>query len=143
MSKTITERPNGSRRVRHELSSETKTEQFHKKEVNINTILSKAFTGLVEQKRGGMYGDFTNVPSYHEAKTRVADAISDFALLPSVLRKRFDNDPAKAIEFVTDPQNLEEAINLGMVDPPSPSDVNVAPESPSEPVKETEPPAES
>jgi hypothetical protein len=38
--------------------------------------------------------------------------------LPAELRARFENDPAKLIEFIDNSENLDEAINLGLVNKP-------------------------
>jgi phage internal scaffolding protein len=55
--------------------------------------------------------------SYHEMQNVIADANSAFASLPATVRARFENDPAKYIEFVSDENNLEEARELGMLSP--------------------------
>jgi phage internal scaffolding protein len=38
--------------------------------------------------------------------------------LPAQIRSRFDNDPAKLIDFLENEQNHDEAIKLGLVNPP-------------------------
>ena len=37
-----------------------------------------------------------------------------FEALPSVLRKRFDNDPAKFLDFVQDSNNSKELVEMGL-----------------------------
>ena len=61
------------------------------------------------------YGDFTTVADFHAAQNIIAEATQSFDLLPAALRKRFDNDPAKLLEFLEDDSNREEAIKLGLV----------------------------
>lgn len=74
-------------------------------------------------------GDFSDLPSYQEAIIRVADAQERFASLPAVIRDRFENDPAKLLEFVGNSANKDEAIKLGLIDvpavPPEPAPVKV------------------
>lgn len=130
----ISEREDGSRRVRFMCDSgKSKVEQSHAGETNINAIMAKyKFTGLVNQKPGGMYGDFTDAVDYHTARNRLLDADKDFMMLPAKLRKRFDNDPGKLLDFLLDPENREEAMDLGLIDRPDP----VTPEPESEPESE-------
>ncbi len=46
------------------------------------------------------------------------EAQENFMRLPANIRKRFDNDPAQLIEFINDPNNLDEAINIGLAKEP-------------------------
>jgi len=59
---------------------------------------------------------------YHEALNIVADAESMFEELPSTIRAQFENDPHKFLEFVQDPNNLDEMRELGLAKPPTLSD---------------------
>lgn len=94
----------------------SRTEKSHRSKVNINSIMARAHAGVETPTRsGGLYGDFSNVPSYHAALTRVADAKSDFERLPSKIRKRFRNDAAELIAFITDEANRQEAEVLGLI----------------------------
>lgn len=61
------------------------------------------------------YGDFTNVTEYREALDRVLSAEHAFEQLPASLRNRFDNDPIKLFEFVSDPKNDDEAVKIGLL----------------------------
>ena len=53
---------------------------------------------------------------YADAQQLVIDANNAFANLPSRLRDRFANDPAKLLDFLSRKENLDEAISLGLVD---------------------------
>lgn len=118
-------------------NSPSKTEKSHRKECNINTIMARARRGIPTSIRtNGLFGDFTNVESYHYALNKVADAKSDFENLPSALRKRFDQDPAKLIEFLASEDNRQEAIELGLIeDPLIPEQPAVEPEQDPENLK--------
>lgn len=113
---------------------ESLTQQSHKKEVNVNTIVAKARKGIFPMPgKPGFFGDFTSLPDFLECQNRVRDAHSDFEGLPSDLRKRFKNDPALLIQFMSDPENRAEAEKLGLlniVKPETPVTVPVTPETP-------------
>ncbi len=56
---------------------------------------------------------------YHAALNIVRAADDGFEALPAVLRKRFLNDPGEFIKFVDDPENHDEAVQLGLVEAPA------------------------
>jgi len=94
------------------------TQQQFKEMSDINRIMKKYHKGEMVNylnRRPGVYGDFSKMPSYSDALQIVIDAQESFMTLPSDVRKRFDNDPAKVIEFISDSKNYDEAINLGLV----------------------------
>lgn len=107
-----------SRRVVVDFSNAiSKTKQSFRELCNINTIIAKYnHTGLISHvnKREAVYGDVSNVPDYQAAMNIVNTAHDVFSSLPSDLRARFSNDPAKYLEFVSDPSNVEEAVKLGL-----------------------------
>lgn len=93
-------------------------QQHYKDECDINTILEKFnITGLLpESPLSPRYGDFTGIGDYHTALNRVLAVQDEFEALPAQIRARFENDPAKLIEFLEDEKNRPEAENLGLVD---------------------------
>jgi len=106
------------------------TQQHQKDDADINVIVERF--GLTGQLPNAIsepqYGDFTNVSDYHSAMNAVRAAQESFMELPAKLRSRFDNDPAKFIDFVTDDNNRQEAVSLGLVKAPTqPSSVEQAP----------------
>lgn len=90
-------------------------------ECDINNILLRwQKTGVISHvsQYQGDYGDFLSVPqSYHEAINQVMAADEAFSSLPAAVRKRFGNDPALFLEFVGDPDNVEEMRELGLAVP--------------------------
>jgi len=60
------------------------------------------------------FGDFVSVPDYHAAMNLLVSANDQFAALPSAVRDRFQNDPARLLDFLSDEKNLEEAVKLGI-----------------------------
>lgn len=115
-------RKDDSIRVKTIVEGDSMTEQSHRDAVNINTIVARARKGILPAVTGNIpnYGDFSSGLNFHEAQDRIADAKSDFMMLPVEIRKRFENDPAKMIDFVLNEDNKEEAIELGLLPQPAP-----------------------
>ena len=89
----------------------------YKDECDLNVIIGRLTPEQLEDRLAasqGVYGDFYDVMSYSEAKQLVINAEQAFDRLDAKLRKQFDNDPQKLIEFLDDPTNDEEAIKLGL-----------------------------
>lgn len=94
------------------------TQQHFKDECDINNII-RNYTktgllpdvGVVETS----YGDYSTPVDYHAAMTLIAQAREQFEALPSDVRKKFDNDPAKMLEFVQDKNNIKESVELGLL----------------------------
>ncbi len=129
-------------RVQLIVSGSGRTRQSFKDECDINMIMAKFVkTGAVDHstKHGGSYGFATSI-SFHEAMNVVTKAEAMFMDLPSVVRKRFGNDPADFLEFVQDPANSEALQEMGLgeslpveVDPDIPPARKTPPEAPEEP----------
>lgn len=67
------------------------------------------------------YGDLSNVPDLRTLLDIANDAKNSFMELPPKLRSRFNNDPAQLWAFVTDPDNADESVRLGLLTrPPDP-----------------------
>lgn len=95
------------------------TKQSFKDESDINNILKRFLkTGVMDfaQKNEPRYGDTTGL-EFTQAMQTVAAAKSLFAELPAHLRARFENEPAKFLDFVQDDNNREEARALGLLKP--------------------------
>jgi len=73
------------------------------------------------QVRNPEYGDFTGISDYHTALNAVVAAQDSFNSLPASVRSRFENDPGRLIDFLSDPSNSDEAVALGLVSKPSQS----------------------
>lgn len=99
------------------------TKQSMKQECDINFILARfQKTGMIEHRKQyeGDYSEFGAI-DFHTAMNIVAEANSMFESVPSTIRKRFDNDPQKFLDFVQDEKNRNEAIELGII--PKPDEV--------------------
>lgn len=114
----ISSRPaGGGRRVQIFLDEETKVEQHHLADVNINSIMKKfEKTGqLPDQVMEAVYGDFSGGQDFHEAHNSIIAAKEMFNSLPASVRNKFENDPGQLLDFVGDPENIEEARKLGLL----------------------------
>lgn len=97
---------------------ESRTKQSFRDQVNINTILEKfRKTGMVSHLNGKrpFYGDVSDIKSYQEALGVVSKANELFSSMSSKIRERFMNDPVNMVNFLSDPKNIDEAVELGMV----------------------------
>ncbi|UOK21008.1 internal scaffolding protein [Chifec microvirus UA13_24] len=124
-------------RLKKTFTKPTMAQQQFKDECDINSIIKRYKTTgyltdpLKPPTRRPSFGDFTEVPSFHEAQTFIAEAYEEFMALPAALRKKFDNDPAALVSWLNDEANQEEAIALGLVEKPAP----IQPSRPDETVK--------
>lgn len=94
------------------------TKQSFADEVDINKILARFDkTGMISHLNQGQpfYGDVSEIADYQTALNVVHQAETLFGQMSAEIRERFGNDPALMIKFLDDPQNLQEAIDLGMV----------------------------
>lgn len=74
-----------------------------------------AIDELLLQKREAIYADVTGIGSYFEAKCKTARIENAFMTLDADVRAKFENDPQKMMEFLADPANKNEAIDLGLL----------------------------
>lgn len=101
------------------------TQQHFKNEVDINQIIERAEkSGFISvSDKSPMYGDFTGLANFREARQMVVDAQEAFEALPAKIRQRFNNDPQELVDFVDNPENEEEAIELGLRQPAGSAEV--------------------
>lgn len=70
------------------------------------------------------YGNFEDVPDLRTALDRLRAAEQAFAALPAPMRSRFNNDPIALHEWVSNPNNADEAVKIGLLTrsaaPPAP-----------------------
>lgn len=100
-------------------TGESLTQQHFKEECDvINIIKRHDRNGIIEHVQRGQarYGDFSEVADYREALDLVRDAQEEFMSVPSDIRKKFDNDPGKFYEFVSNPDNKEELKKMGFIE---------------------------
>lgn len=93
------------------------TKQSFRDEVDINKIMAGVQKTGFMPVRGGQpfYGDVSDVVDYRDSLEKVREAEQLFAQMPARIRSRFDNDPGKMLDFLSDDSNLDEAVDLGLV----------------------------
>ncbi len=132
-------------RVQKEFKLPSKTKQSFKDECNINNIMNKYMKdGLIEHtnEHRGKYINLPEFDDYHDALNQIQDANEAFASLTSQLRGRFENDPAKFLEFVLDENNRDEINSLGLgVIPDAPAPASPAGGAPTPEEGASPPPA--
>lgn len=94
-----------------------RTKQEFRDDCDINVTVARFLkTGQMPDARPAQqFGDFSTVTNFHDATQQVREAENEFATLPSAMRSRFNNNPGELLDFLDDPDNLEEAIELGII----------------------------
>lgn len=93
--------------------------QSFKEECDINNIMRRfSVTGVLDHvnQRQPMWGEVPDL-DFAGAMAIVVDARERFEQLPALVRDRFNNDPAKLLEFIRDPANRDEGVKLGLFRP--------------------------
>ncbi len=96
----------------------SRAKQSFSNECDINKIMERfEKDGVLEHvnHHQGQYGDFLGVQPYNESLNQVMAAQGMFNSLPANIRTRFDNDPAKFLDFVADPENIPEMREIGLL----------------------------
>lgn len=110
---------------------ESLTEQEHAEEADINYIADRFMrTGLAPQVLHlPTSGDFEGIFDFQSAMNTIKQAKDEFMRLPAKMRARFENDPAKLLDFLHDETNRDEAVKLGLVAAPAatPQEINDGP----------------
>lgn len=104
-------------RVLQQSSLPSETKQSFKQECDINHLLLKyQKTGLLDHVsvHKGNYDNLNYVQDYHTSLNQLNEAQETFDSLPSSIRKHFHNDPELFVNFVLDPDNKEELIQMGL-----------------------------
>ncbi len=127
--------------VRLTCDDPSRTKQSFTEECNINNIMSRfEKTKVVEHlnQHQGNYGDFTHSTDYHASLLAVMHAQDSFNSLPSQLRAKFNNDPGTFLDFVDNPENIDELREMGLL-PRDNASEQVAAAPGGEPVSADEP----
>lgn len=109
---------------------ETLTRQEFAEESDINTIIRLFGIGENPIEAGKWVTNVDIVDATNDFQTAMnilVDASNQFNSLPASLRGRFENDPAKFVSFVSNPDNQDEMIKLGLATKrpdPVPSDTD-------------------
>lgn len=109
---------------------ESLTHQEFAEESDINTIIDRFGIGEnpIEIQQWVSNVDIADAPNdYQSVMNQLNEARDQFMSLPAKVRSQFDNDPARFVDFVSDPGNGEELVRLGLASKrsePPPSDTD-------------------
>lgn len=101
-------------------------------ECDIYNILNQFnTTGIVTHVASGtpQYTDVSEVPDYQAAMEIIMTAEEQFSALPSHVRREFDNDPGKMLEFIQNPDNYKRGVELGLFVQNNSLDTNIISDS--------------
>lgn len=95
------------------------TQQHFARDADLNTIIKRygITDGAIPPAAldPKYFGDFTDAADFREHLDRVRNAQDRFDALPADIRAAFSNDPVLLHEFVSDPNNVEESIAMGLL----------------------------
>lgn len=102
---------------------------------DINNLMAQyERTGVLNHYNRGTpeYMDLSDVPDLRQALDQLEIAQTAFMRLPAAVRREFDNDAAKFVEFAQDRENLPQMRTWGLAEPlpPEPPIVRVRVENP-------------
>jgi len=97
-----------------------RVEQSHKDEVNINNIVKRHGMDLIAKTAALQQFKFDNNPNndFQETMNMMLKAKESFSSIPSEIRKQFDHDPAKFMDFIHNEQNQQQLIDWGLAKAP-------------------------
>jgi len=99
---------------------ESRTKSEYAADLDRNEIMRKyEHFGVMphELREQGFYADVSNIPNYQDSLIAVQNGKQAFMTLPARIRKRFGNDPQNLLDFLSDDNNYEEAVKLGIIKP--------------------------
>lgn len=97
----------------------SRTKQEFRDECDINNLLKQYRPHDIAMRlamgvRGGQYMDLPEPQDFQESSNIVIQARDAFMTLPSKVRERFGNNPEQFLKFMADPDNVDEAVRLGL-----------------------------
>lgn len=122
------------KRLIEPFNDDGRTIQSQQSATDINQLLKHYFkTGTFTHVAHEVpsYGDFSNAKDFLSCMVQVKETERLFMECSSAVRVRFEHDPAQMLEFLADPANEREAIELGLM--PKPDGWRPEPESHSTP----------
>lgn len=96
---------------------ESLTHQEFAEESDINVIIDRFGIGEnpIEAQEWVTNVDIADAPNtYMDVMNQLNEARDQFMSLPAKVRSQFDNDPGRFVDFVSDPNNGDELVRLGL-----------------------------
>lgn len=101
--------------------TDTRTQQQFKDDTNVGNIVRK-FQNYgqlpIGHEKTPLYLDHTQFGDFTEMLNQVTQVQQSFDNYSSKMRARFENSPQKLLEYLADPENHKEAIELGIIQAP-------------------------
>lgn len=101
------------------------TRQEFTDECDVNAIMARYEKGGIwpMQPNGvePVYYDFTDMPDLQGALAGMIEAETAFMRLPAIVRKEFDNDALRFVEFASDGNNVAKLREWGLAEPEKPA----------------------
>lgn len=132
-------KPGETARHKLHMRGEPITKQSQKDDCDINLIMARYVkTGVLDHQRahGGEYG-YASADTFNESMQIVAKGKTMFEELPSQIRTKFENDPAKFLDFVQDNKNIDEMAEMGLAEKSQKGDSTIPLPNPSMSLNET------
>lgn len=100
---------------------EGKTKQSFREQSDINSIVARyrrngSFDNV--SRAAPVFADVSHIGDYRTICHKIRLATEAFEALPAAVRTRFANDATKLLDFLKDPKNDAEAIELGLREAP-------------------------
>lgn len=112
-------------RVQIDLSKGGRTVESYADELDVGRIVSRyLLTGERPAVNQPQWGSSMPSMDFQEMQEKIAHAKQWFAALPAKTRGMFENDPAKALEYLEHAKNKESALEMGLAhnNPPDMTD---------------------
>lgn len=90
----------------------------YKDECDLNVIMARYTPEQLKERFAafnGVYGDYSDVMDYGQARMFVKEVDEAFMSLPAHVREKFSNDPMVLCDFLSDPANIDEAVSMGLI----------------------------
>nr|AVQ10218.1 capsid protein VP3 [Gokushovirinae environmental samples] len=131
--------------VTADISGPSKTRQEFTDECDVNAIMARYDAAGVWPFKDNavppVYLDFVGMPDLQDAMASLINAEEAFMTLPAIVRKEFDNDPVRFVEYASDtskPEVLSQLRAWGLAEPEKapakPIEVRVIPEPAAPPI---------
>jgi phage internal scaffolding protein len=107
---------------------ESLTQQQFKEDSDINTIVDRFMKSGVMPNPVNMpqYVDYEGIFDFQSAMNVVRQADESFMRLDAKVRARFNNSPQEFLEFFGNPDNVDEAVRLGLAIPQAVAETQVS-----------------
>lgn len=94
------------------------TKQSEAAACDVNFIMKRYEKSGLLPHVPGYYADVSAPVSYQDARNMVIQADASFQALPASIRSRFSNDPGLFLAAVSDPDRVDELVDLGVLSKP-------------------------